>query len=360
MKKKAFLSIAAIILFYSISTPAFGKITKGPYVIFDGIGDRVVKVQSGEKELFVETELSDGATRSIKMKGLPGEIFEAKLPDGASRFRILNKNTIGAWSALAPEPRNGRAYRIIVYGDDRTGLGSRKVHRELVSLMNREAPSAVINTGDLVASGNSEYLWDAFFDDAEPIMGGVPYVAVIGNHDVSDYNWFRRYFRSDVDKRYIIFPFGRGWIILLDSIGEVNRDDEQYRFLMDALKNAEGSSPIIVVMHEPPFSWGRHGSHQAVIDTWVPLFEKYGVDLVLGGHDHDYQRIGPINGVNYIVTGGGGAPIYGVQSNQDLKKALNRHHFVLLEMDEGLIRGWIKDKDGNVLDNFEFNLKGGR
>ena len=38
-------------------------------------------------------------------------------------------------------------------------------------------------------------------------------------------------------------------------------------------------------------------------DAFAPLFERYGVQLVLSGHDHDYQRSEPINGVTYVVSG---------------------------------------------------------
>ena len=38
--------------------------------------------------------------------------------------------------------------------------------------------------------------------------------------------------------------------------------------------------------------------------AFTPLFERHGVQLVLSGHDHDYQRSVPINGVTYVVTGG--------------------------------------------------------
>ncbi len=43
-----------------------------------------------------------------------------------------------------------------------------------------------------------------------------------------------------------------------------------------------------------------------VEDAFVSIFERHAVDLVLSGHDHDYERITPQNGVSYVVTGGGG------------------------------------------------------
>ena len=66
----------------------------------------------------------------------------------------------------------------------------------------------------------------------------------------------------------------------------------------------------VVFFHIPPYSSGReHGSDLGVRAVMEPLFRQYGIDLVFNGHDHDYER-SVANGITYIVTGGGGAPLY--------------------------------------------------
>jgi len=67
----------------------------------------------------------------------------------------------------------------------------------------------------------------------------------------------------------------------------------------------------VAVFHQPAYSCGTHGSSPEVQREWVRLFQRSGVDLVLNGHDHDYQRFAPIGGVTYVVTGGG-AELYEV------------------------------------------------
>jgi hypothetical protein len=59
----------------------------------------------------------------------------------------------------------------------------------------------------------------------------------------------------------------------------------------------------IASLHPPPYSAGRHGSSTSVRAAFEPLFDEYGVQLVLSGHDHDYQRSEPMAGTAYVVSG---------------------------------------------------------
>src|SRR6185436_11897430 len=77
----------------------------------------------------------------------------------------------------------------------------------------------------------------------------------------------------------------------------------------------------VVYFHRPPYSTGfEHGSDLTIRAVFAPIFEQNGVQLVLSGHDHDYERTQPMKTstdpsatpVTYIVSGGGGAPTYTV------------------------------------------------
>ena len=91
------------------------------------------------------------------------------------------------------------------------------------------------------------------------------------------------------------------------------------------------------------------GSHEELRDTFVPLFERYGVQVVFSGHEHDYERSNPINGVIYIVTG---AASRTRRTGQDdfTAVAYSTHHFVDLNVfdDHLLIRAI--DQDGEQFD----------
>lgn len=69
----------------------------------------------------------------------------------------------------------------------------------------------------------------------------------------------------------------------------------------------------IAAFHHPPYTCGGHEGSTSVQRAWVPLFARYGVRLVLSGHDHNYQRFAPRRRVTFVVDGGGGAGLYALR-----------------------------------------------
>jgi hypothetical protein len=79
---------------------------------------------------------------------------------------------------------------------------------------------------------------------------------------------------------------------------------EQTSWLEKTLSEAaqdDGIDWIIVQMHQDALSSSKNGngSDKGIRETWLPLFDRYGVDLVLCGHDHDYERSWPVRGCNH-------------------------------------------------------------
>ena len=134
---------------------------------------------------------------------------------------------------------------------------------------------------------------------ADVLRDGATLLAIIGNHDVKA-NWADAQLRAlGMPARYWAREFDDVLIVGLDSNV---LDPAQLGFLEHALATTSARWKIIAI-HHPPYSAGYQGSSTDVRAKLSPVLERYGVQLVLSGHDHDYQRSIPIAGVTYVVSG---------------------------------------------------------
>jgi hypothetical protein len=132
----------------------------------------------------------------------------------------------------------------------------------------------------------------------------------LGNHDwmTADAKPYLDYFELPGNERYYDFVRGAVHFFAVDS--DPNEPDgfepgsKQALWLKDKLSTSTARWQI-VYMHHPPYSSSRHGSTGS--SQWP--YKEWGADLVLGGHDHSYERL-LVGGLQYIVIGLGGRLIY--------------------------------------------------
>ena len=168
-------------------------------------------------------------------------------------------------------------------------------------------PGTIALLGDNVyPSGNPAGLDATVFGPFAAVLDHVPLYAILGNHDVKRN-------RAQAQVRALGMP-GRWWVhhlpgdVLLLGLDSTLVDDPgQHAWLEQTLASATERWRLVAV-HHPAYSAGYQGSSHEVRRRWSPLFARYRVALVLSGHDHDYQRSVPIDGVTYVVSGGGSRP----------------------------------------------------
>jgi 3',5'-cyclic AMP phosphodiesterase CpdA len=141
-------------------------------------------------------------------------------------------------------------------------------------------------------------------------------------------------------------------IVSLNTNLDYSTESKQYAWLKQDLETSKEKWKI-VLFHHPPFSSGEHGGDTAVAAALSPLFETNGVDLVLNGHDHVYERNQEINGVDYIVTGGGGRATYSRDTLNPYSKVFaSENHFVGLKVYPDKISVRAIDKRGYEIDAY--------
>jgi hypothetical protein len=133
----------------------------------------------------------------------------------------------------------------------------------------------------------------------------------MGNHDWDGSNGqpYFDYFTLPGNERYYDVRRGPVQLFVVDSDPREpdgnGWNSTQAAWLQGALTASDAPFKV-VAFHHPAHSSSQHGSTPAL--QWP--FDAWGVDLVLNGHDHAYER-SSVGGVPYLVVGAGGAPLYG-------------------------------------------------
>jgi hypothetical protein len=216
--------------------------------------------------------------------------------------------------------------RYAFVGDSREGYD---VWQQMVDQFSTRGANLVLFSGDAVTVGLEQREWETFFDRAEPLFARVPVVSAHGNHDVNSVNYYSLFAMPGNEES---FGFDYGWahITVLNDTPGMNSDitGAVKDALRADLEASEGARWKIVMHHKPPYSSStRHGTDDTLQREWTPLYDQHGVDLVLNGHDHDYEVTRPLvwdpalmsgrvvadnsMGTVYVVCGGAGAELYG-------------------------------------------------
>jgi UDP-2,3-diacylglucosamine pyrophosphatase LpxH len=172
--------------------------------------------------------------------------------------------------------------------------------------------------GDLVEMGNKQADWQKALTAIGPITSSIPTGFVPGNHDTlfNGIKLYRDYAlpqESSLDQPfYYRADIGTVHFLILDVEWSAETfDQKQAEWLENELRNIPAGDWKIVLSHGFYFSSGYmyHGynwsDNRETIRAVTPLFEKYGVDLVLSSHNHQLEYLRK-NGVTYLVCGGFG------------------------------------------------------
>ncbi|MBI4565144.1 MAG: metallophosphoesterase [Planctomycetes bacterium] len=220
--------------------------------------------------------------------------------------------------------------RLIVYGDSRPAqtaetliLGRRdpvEERRLVIEQIAAEAPDLVIHSGDFVARGADAEDWSEWARNHRLLAAERAFYPALGNHEyrgghsLGRANFHRRFPRLDGRHWYSV-RYGPLLFVILDSnfdeIGGL-ACDRQDRWLERTLQEAERESAtraVILVCHHPPYTNSTvHGPSEEVRRRFVDPARKCGKFRALfAGHVHNYERF-HLDGIHYVVSGGGGAP----------------------------------------------------
>ncbi|HZS13240.1 MAG TPA: metallophosphoesterase family protein [Candidatus Dormibacteraeota bacterium] len=253
-------------------------------------------------------------------------------PNTAYAYTITHDGATPVQAAFTTPPRGRSPFRFTAFGDQgggTTGFLGTPYGTAVVAAVEAAQPSFHLICGDLCYADTARTqvqdraaIWNSWFDLNQPSAQNRAWMPALGNHEVEMGNgalgyrsYLARYRLPDSGSRQ--FP-GQWYAFTVGSVRFITTDNNDVVYSTDFNFEVRGysrsaqlawlerelalarSDPavdwIVVFVHFPVMSTAG-GSDLGVRQTFQPLWDRYGVDLVLTGHSHDYERMYLTRGV---------------------------------------------------------------
>jgi Calcineurin-like phosphoesterase len=265
--------------------------------------------------------------------------------------RTADPASVGQPAPTVRTPAGPVRSGLVAFGDFGGGPAQSAVARAMERWAAAHRVDALVTTGDNVYERGEPERFAAQLDEPyRELRRSRPLWVTLGNHDVAGGHGagqLRHLALPDL-------PYTRSLPGLRLLFLDANRVDQAQAAWLDARLGEPGPALRVVVFHHPAWSCSRHDAHEQVGRLWVPIIERHRVALVLNGHDHNYQRFVSAGGVTYIVTGGGGRPLYPLDAcargAPERVAGHVRHHFTAVEVRDGSLAVTVVAADDTVLD----------
>jgi len=234
-----------------------------------------------------------------------------------SKYEYCVQTLDGKWTkpiSFQTAPQPGQPFTFVLLSDTHNKPQSGALVAKATDMF--PDTSFITISGDLVNTGQYREDWDTFFHHGRGFYGRLPVAPAIGNHDGIDGLGVDLYLAAfDLPEngpdtlqpeRAYSFTYGDAFFLVPDVIVPLSTQTD---WIEEQLRQATAKWKF-AVFHFPPYVPVDYET--AVIDEWVPLFDKYHVDLALSGHVHHYVRTHPLkngkaqdapaDGTIYVVT----------------------------------------------------------
>jgi 3',5'-cyclic AMP phosphodiesterase CpdA len=253
---------------------------------------------------------------------------------------------------LAGGPASARL-RWLALADSGSGdANQRAVGQQMAAVHRRRPVDLVLLGGDNIYPSGEMALIEATFRRpyAELLAAGVPFHAVLGNHDIRTANGDPQVAYPPFGMKGRFYNLRRGPVefLMLDTNGNADWQ-RQISWLRTVL--ARSTAPWkVVVGHHPIYSSGLYGNDRGLQARLVALLRQHGVQLYINGHEHNYERSVPIDGITYLIVGGGGASLRPVLATEQSARAISVHSFVECEATPETLTITAWDQSGRQID----------
>lgn len=303
-------------------------------------------------------------------------------PSTIYTYRVGSDNNWSPWQQFTTEDIDPSTFKAIIFGDSQSSDYTVWKQTAQTAWSKNMDAEFFMNLGDLVDIGSHYDQWKSWFDGAGDMIATIPVAPISGNHEnylpggtYSPAFLYLELFNlpmngpDDLKGQAYSFDYGNVHFVVLDS-----QIEELLQFQPDLItkqkawldKNLQTTSKPwkIILMHRSLFSYPDVENLNELGQAFIPIFDKYKVDLVFTAHIHSYGRTSPLfdgkpakEGTIYISTGRSG----NIAWSESLQKpfevvfdsALDQPNYLTLEVNEDTLKVTSLKQDGTLIDTFE-------
>ncbi|MGL6075268.1 MAG: fibronectin type III domain-containing protein [Fimbriiglobus sp.] len=245
------------------------------------------------------TDLGEAAYHSVTLTGLT--------PEGQYLYRVGDGANWSEWFQFQTRSKSGKPLRFVYFGDAQNDI---KEHwSRVVRGAYSDMPKAdfLLHAGDLVNNGTNDSQWGEWHGAASWINAMVPCVPIPGNHEYNGKpagltpHWRSQFTLPEdgpaaLSETVYYYDIQGVRMVMLNSNEKIA---DQTAWLHTILAN-NPQRWTVVTFHHPIYSTAKGRDNKSLREAWRPIFDQYGVDLVLTGHDHSYGRSGLMREDNLV------------------------------------------------------------
>jgi predicted MPP superfamily phosphohydrolase len=258
-----------------------------------------------------------------------------------------------AAAGAEPFPNAKGSLKFAVLGDFGTGDSKQyALAKRMIEVQKAFPFEMVVLVGDnIYGSERPQDFKKKFEEPYKPLLdSGVKFYGSLGNHDAPEQRFYKLF---NMDGKLFYSFKAPAQDVRFIALESTYMQPDQVKWLEETLSSSRERWKI-VFQHHPLYSSGlTHGSDERLKATLEPLFVKYGVSLVLTGHDHIYERIKPQQDITYFVTGSGGKLRPGDSRRQPFSAKIidTTNVFLAIELQDDSLVFNAFATDGKVVDS---------
>ena len=354
----------------------------------------VSEVSNPQAQIARVTELSDliVKTRTLQADTQPvsvdneknvyhhSVIFTSLSPDTLYACRVGDGEHWSEWNQFKTARKTLSPFKFVYFGDPQEQV--RSMSSRIFRTAYKTAPNAAFwhFIGDLVDNGDKDEEWTELFDAFGWIPRMTPMILLPGNHEYPDkryvhgrdfklFHLWRPHFTlpengpAGLEETVYFIDYKGVRFVMLNG----NEQLEKQALWLDGILSETPQRWTIAAIHQPIYSTGKRRKNRedsSLKNLFVPVFDKYSVDLVLQGHDHTYSRTAKLKngcrvqdaekGTVYIISVCG-PKFYPINNRyKDImdKSGTDRQLFQVISIDENRLVYESYDARGKMYDSF--------